>query len=258
MSLTENIEKIDQAIRNLTDRTRRFKYVILGVVVICGLVMRLVAWHNDPVVSRDGVIYLQAAKSSKGNSNALKHYTQGPLLLKAIQIFHGAGLAWEHAGVTVNLAAGTLLILAVFWATKELFPGNGLCAFVAALLVAFNPKLVMLSHEVQRESLYLLFSALALAAIFRAARTSSWQLWLISGVFAAFAASSRFEALELLLFAPLAVWFLGDRTVGKARFLKMGCIFISTAVCILILYSWFDLPLFRFVDSVKVRIANIF
>ena len=258
MLLTEKFEKIDLTVRDLADRTRRFKYVLLTIVVICGLVIRLVAWHNDPVVSRDGVLYLCAAKSSNCNSAALKYYHQGPFLLKAIQIFHHLGFTWENAGVAVNIAAGTLLILATFGAARELFSGNDTAAIASAALIAFNPMLINVSHEIERESLHLLFSTLALTAMFGAARKSSWRHWIFAGIFTALAASSRFEALELLMFAPTAVWFLGDPASGKARFLKIGYYWGSTVGGILLLYCWFGLSPLRFANSVWVRIGNIF
>ncbi len=114
----------------------------------------------------------------------------------------------------LNVLIGALAVAAVWLAGREFSPRAG---WVAAMMAGSCPMFVYLSGLAYVENSVILFTALALAPVFRASRddlrASRW--WLISGVCAGLACGCKYTAIPCVALPLwLAAWF---GTAGRGK-----------------------------------------
>ncbi len=169
-------------------------------ITVLALGVRLFLWEMEPVISRDGVYYLETARRFSGVSGEVipEYFFSPPLWIGILGVFFRLGWDTEFWGMGVNLFAGVLLPLVVCCGMLELKQSR-MAALAAAALVAVHPSAAALSVVLQRESLYLLCCAVMAVMALRAAHSVWW--WGVAGVMAGFAAMLRFETMEFVLLA---------------------------------------------------------
>lgn len=247
------------------DKLSRFRHGwvwLLLTALTAGGAFRLWRHWAEPMISRDGVLYLRQAELwLTGGFQALQGSEAAwipPLLPWSISRGMLCGLSAYSSGILVNVLAGTLLIAAVFLLTGEFFRDKRLGA-LAALFCAFVPEFVQLSVEIQRESLYLLFMTLALWLAVCGFRRRNRFYWGGAGTTAFLAALARYEALELFLFIPLfllgRLWLNAEerRETGWALLLFL----LGGAVGGILLSALLGIPLEYYTEALAGRLWGL-
>lgn len=202
--------------RTETEMPARVRKLLLGAILLLALLLRLLCWHMEPTLSRDGVTYAELIQIwvDGGSFQAiLQHWPEcwlPPLPLGLVLLLVKCGLPLETAGVGVNIVSGTLIPLLVYRMAKIVTCNNSI-ALGATLLAAVHPMLIELSIEIQRDTPYLFLIGCTLCFLLEAVRRANCFFWGAGGIFLGLAILTRFESLEFMpvIFCYLAgtVWF---------------------------------------------------
>ena len=115
----------------------------------------------EPVISRDGVFYLQMVSSwqETGSYAGMLEKFSGmdwipafPLFL--IKFLADCGISPEIAGVGISMVIGSTLPLLVYLMAQEIQSDKRI-SLAASMLMAFNPSMIELACEIQRDMLYI-------------------------------------------------------------------------------------------------------
>jgi membrane protein len=198
------------------------------------LAVRLFYCWSHPMETRDGIGYIQFTQRwFEEGTAALPAFlqTQPPLFCYLSRALMFIGLSAEAATQLVNLSAGTLLLIPVYFAGKLLFNDKRAGLWLGALS-AVMPTLVKYSCERLREGLYFFFAFWVICFWLHAVKQSRpMQNAFLCGLCAVLSLLCRYEALELLVFCgiglPAAIFF-PDRAWKNA--LKAGFVFVLGAL----------------------------
>lgn len=225
-----------------------FPWAIVAVFVI-GIVLRLYRYWRDPVISRDGIFYLNQAQMwlSKGASECFyePNAWQPPLFLRLIQWGHWCGLNWAQAGIWWCFIFGVLAIAAIMWTLAGIPHYSRVVVLLGGALVATNPTMVKLSVEIQRESGFLFFFILFIGAALRGClRRTSILWWFMGGVFIGGGILFRYESVDGFVLGCLLLWpMLKGRIVSKEWFCCMLAMGIGGIAMVLISSILVGIPL---------------
>lgn len=217
----------------------RNAYAILLVLsVLLAFGMRLLQFHLEPLISRDGTIYVRLAEQWAVSGDYPRH-AYLPLLPWMMKVLFHTGLSLHAAGIAVNLVFGSLLPL-VAWGILRQLTTHKEIALGAAFLMAFHPSAIGLSADVTRDTLYLFAGGSSVLFALYGIRSGKWQGWCFSALFLAFGLFVRYEILELV---PLiAAYFLIAPAVRSislknalANFAVWGGTFLISAFAIALL-----------------------
>ena len=217
----------------------RNAYAILLVLsVLLAFGMRLLQFHLEPLISRDGTIYIRLAEQWAVSGDYPRH-AYLPLLPWMMKSLFHMGLSLHAAGIAVNLVFGSLLPL-VAWGILRQLTTHKEIALGAAFLMAFHPSAIGLSADVTRDTLYLFAGGSSVLFALYGIRSGKWQGWCFSALFLAFGLFVRYEILELV---PLiAAYFLiapAIRSISLknalANFAVWGGTFLISAFAIALL-----------------------
>ena len=196
------------------DRIRQTPvWVWLTGIVSFSFLLKLLCWHMDPTVSRDGCLYIHQAQIwyDTGNFHDLLNLWPGrwvpPLPIYLMKCLMSLGLSGEVAGICLNLISGTFTPILVYGIAYEVTQKKNI-AIYSALLIAVNPSVNALSIKVQRDMIYLFFIGSMLWLLTAGIRRERWGYWLCSGLFCGCGMLTRFETLEFLLILPLSLLIL--------------------------------------------------
>ncbi len=192
-------------------------------LLLCGMLVRIAYCRHVSLLSRDSLHYLTKIEMwmKEGNFSNILNFDSCALPLLGVKLSAQllGDLYW--GGLVFNLCIGTLLIPAVHILLKSLDLSAAGVNF-GTFLIAFNPYLIRLSCEVQRENVYLLTGILWLTCLFRGMRRKSY--WLFgAGFFLALSCNSRYEAYEFLPVTVIGVLFTDK---------SLCCKLLSTGYCI--------------------------
>ena len=188
-------------------------WIWLTGILLISLLLKLLCWHFDPTVSRDGCLYIYLSQiwyetgSFQGVLDAWKWFWLPPLPLYLIKSLMYTGLSAELAGVWLNLILGTFTSLLIYGIAFETTQRKDI-SLCSALLAAVNPSMNALSAEVQRDMIYLFFAGLTLWLLVAAVRRQKWYFWFCAGLPCCCAMMTRFETLEFLVIVPLSLLIL--------------------------------------------------
>ena len=130
---------------------------IYGIVAGCCILFFLLAclrYVFDPVISRDGTLYLEMADIWQKNGNfqaILDRFTNfwiPPFYLWLVKTAVNLGVPLEVAGRGVNILAGTMLPLTVYLIAQEVQKDKRI-SLLAAVLMAVNPRILELSMRLR-------------------------------------------------------------------------------------------------------------
>lgn len=186
---------------------------MLAFVFLTGFIIKLLCWHMDPTVSRDGSRYIRFAQiwyetgNFQGVLQAYNKFWLPPLPLYLIKCIMHFGLSAETAGVLINLISGAVAPLLTYGIAKEITQKQSI-SICSGLLTAVNPALNSLSIEIQRDMIYLLFSGINIWLLSAGIRRQKIKYWFGAGTFCGCAILTRFEAFELLIISLLAILYM--------------------------------------------------
>ena len=210
------------------------------IVASCCVVFFLLAcltWWLEPVVSRDGILYLELAGIwQKGGDfqMVLEQYPDfwlPPFYLWLCQGLIGLGIPPEVAGRGINILCGSMLPWIVYLIAEEV-QNDKRVSLAAAILMALNPPMLELAIEVQRDMLYLALLGWCIYFCLRGImRKEIWSL-IPAGVLFSCSILTRFETLELIPLLCVAFLLFGllKYTVWKRIALQFVTMFAVSVI----------------------------
>lgn len=198
MSMNHTLHIIESDIRTRLINIDIFIILQFGIVCLA-FFLRLMNHLCEPLLSRDGVLYVEISNGECTN------YWIPPLYIVLLKILHYISISYEHAGIIINLVAGSLLCLPGI-KLAGLFTKNHTIPYMVGFLIAVHPTLIALSSALQRDSLYLLFESIALVELFKAT-DKHFSGWIYAAISNSFATVTRIEAVEFCLLVLLAFLF---------------------------------------------------
>lgn len=167
-----------------------------GCFFFCGLAL-IEKWLN-PVISSDGAGYLEMVKiwQSAGHYDEIPDSDWIPAFpLFLIKCLADCGISPEVAGVGISMLVGSTLPLLVYLMAQEIQDDKRV-SLAAAMLMTFNPSMIELAREVQRDMLYIGLCGWAIFFGLKGLMQKKWWLWIPAGVLGSLAALCRYETFE--------------------------------------------------------------
>lgn len=188
-------------------------------------------WLN-PVLSADGALYLQIVEvwQREGSYQAMLTHLGGvdwipafPLFL--IKIFVDCGISPEVAGVGISLFTGSTLPLLIYLMAQEI-QNDKRISLAAALLMTFNPSMIELAREVQRDMLYIGLCGWAIFFGMKGLLQKKVWPWIPAGILGALSALTRYETFEMFPVLLVAFLIFGlKKIIPWKRICQQGIIF---------------------------------
>lgn len=185
----------------------------VGGLVACALAVRAIRWEQTFLMFNDGPTFLWISREMAEARwrEALAH-NYHPLYSFTTLVAHFAIPSWEDAAASVSIVAGGAAVLLLFLFLRSAFGRRE--AWLGALLLAVQPRVVELSANVQSDGLYLaLFLASALA-LWSALRSTSIALAGWAGALTGLAYLTRPEGLVVAVVAAAAALL----AIARGRF----------------------------------------
>lgn len=194
---------------------------ILSALVFFAFLLRFLALQVNPLLSRDGIAYLEFSETwfSDGDAFIEGILRKPPLLFQYLVVsLMRCGMTAQTAGIAINLVVGSLTVIPVYFSGRAVFHEKE-AGVVCAILAAVLPPLVDFSISPMRDSLYLFFAAWTLFALFHVLNVENpWHAF-FCGATSIFAMQCRFEAFELPILCGAGLFFfflLYMRSMKKA------------------------------------------
>lgn len=183
------------------------KHWLTILILACSsmVVLLLSLYHKvcEPTLGRDSINYIEIIKiwhktgSIEGVLEAQPDFWFPPLSLFMGKILVDCGISPESAAVGINMFLACFLPLIIFGIANEITQNKPI-ALCSAVLLAFNPTVIELAVEAQRDMPYLFFCGLMLFWAACAIRREKWFFWAATGFCAAFSLLIRYETLEMV------------------------------------------------------------
>ena len=238
---------------------------VFGGVILClllALVLRLLSFYIEPVISRDGTFYVLTAEkliAEDWNQEAFtvlngNFPTFFYISYLASNLFD---LSPYHLAIGTNILLGSLLPLIFFLIVRKLFK-NDEVALAAALMCAVHPTLVEYSIEVQRESIYLFCSAVFVLFMVYFWNDRKWYWCVGAGGTVALAFFFRFEGIELCIGAIVIFAIVFGQCKAKRRICFVyPMLFAGTFLfCSSILILWLRLSPFKMLNGMVDKLSR--
>lgn len=245
-------------------RTNRFFGIV--VILLFAYMLRCYLWFQEPTLSRDGTYYLLQAKGERVADYPLPHGKQAPLFPAILRKMYLCGIDPQKGGIILNIMCSTALC-SVVWGTCRYLRLNSFWSLFCTFLIAVHPEYVRCSHELQRESLYLFFSGIAVfMAIINMQTTSRKEKWLTAlgfGFAGATAVATRYEGWELFLFfigCQLYVILKNKQYNAKCLlkyFNNLGIMIVSWSLSMVLILQLSNYPVFYYFEIMLRHIQKI-
>ena len=179
------------------------RWFVAGCCVAFVVLALFDKWLN-PVLSSDGAFYLQMVECWKrgGSYEGILDHFKGtdwiPVFsLYLIKILADCGAPLEVAGVGISMVTGMTLPLLVYVIAQEI-QSDKRVSLAAALLITFNPAMIELGREVQRDMLYIVLCGWSIFFALKGLMRKSVWPWIPAGILGACAMLTRYETFEML------------------------------------------------------------
>jgi 4-amino-4-deoxy-L-arabinose transferase-like glycosyltransferase len=186
----------------------------LLIIISLSLALKLLISMFTEAINNDGVVYITAAQEfARGHFKEGFSISRMPFYPLLIVLFHSIVPNWVAAARLVSLLTSVLTIIPLYLLTKALFDQKA--AFWACVAFAISPLPNHLSVEVIRDPAYVFFFAWTIYFAYAAVKSQKYWLFLMAGIFSAFAFLCRLEG--LILFPCLIVFFLYNAIKDEAK-----------------------------------------
>ena len=191
------------------------RWFVAGCCVAFVVLALLDKWLN-PVLSSDGAFYLQLVEvwlRAGGYQAVLEEVGTRAEIVPAFLLFlikniAECGLSPESAGVGISMVTGMTLPLLVYLMTQEI-QNDKRVSLAAALLITFNPSMIELAREVQRDMLYIVLCGWSIFFALKGLLRKTLWSWIPAGILGACAMLTRYETFEMLLILLFAFLLFG-------------------------------------------------
>ena len=241
----------------------RMLLCVCVLIYLSALLVRTTKIVLDPSLPRDGAFYLLFVEHWIATGDYVYTFfdrigIQPPLYLWMIKTLTLEGFDPEIAGRSISMFFGSMIPVVGFFFTLRI-SRNIRMALIAALLLVFQPDLVMYSGQPLRENTYIFFNGLLLILLTDAMTGSSVLKWAACGILLALSAFCRFEALEFSVIVPflLAALCYLKKMKMKEAILNVAVFFLFLAITSVLLWSCADFEL-RLIARPLEFINNVF
>ncbi len=211
------------------ESTWRISKIAAGVI-LSGLIIRLLTFHQTLVVNTDAIFYIQQAKAVYYGLPEL--ITTGYPYLTNYSLFIVFGYLlcgdWVTAASGVSLFFGTFLLIPLYWLLRRFL--NEKISVLALLTMAFSPSFVNMSRDVLRGPTCWFFMIFGLFLFVLHLEKRRPVHLLISCICMLMAAWARIEALLFIFVSALFLFFRGGRTRWKDLIWFLSPAFFVVAV----------------------------
>jgi len=235
--VTQKFMKLLQWSRVGQPISRRGIGIGLLFCVLLALGIRGLELWMEPVISRDGLHYVELAEALQAANNNFEvltaqegGYAQSPLFVTILSA-RISGMNPHTIALVLNITLGSLFPLIIFLLLRQMRASPD-AALAGAFLAALHPTLIDYSIEVQREMGYLFFSGMFFLFLFGELNGKNWKYAAGTAIFAVLAFFFRYEGWELPLFALIVYGILlfrqkstpwqGIQRIGM--FAAVGCL----------------------------------
>lgn len=186
-----------------------FKYLFGGEYFLFLSLTLLQKWLS-PVISRDAALYLAKALAWHDAGSYEKMLQLQPeqqwipaFPLFLIKIFIDYGISPEIAGTGISMLMGSTLPLLTYLLAQEIQHDKRI-SIAASILILFNPSMIKLASEIQRDMMYLIFCGWGIFFALKGFLKKVIWPWIPAGVLSACAILTRYETFEMLPVLVLA------------------------------------------------------
>lgn len=178
----------------------------LLVLVMAALALRLLVVWQNPLITKDGLIYVGIARTI---NHGLWLELVGDWFMfnpypASIAWLAQQGVDFELAGQLINTISGTLALVPIYLWCRSAFDRR--IAQLAALTYAFHPIIVRISGQVLREGMYWNLMCWAIYCYWMAARKGGWWRFFIAGIVTTGAVLTRMEGAVVFLLGAMWTW----------------------------------------------------
>lgn len=230
--------------------------LVLSAIFSVALAARLLHLILDPLLQRDGALYLFLAERWQETGNYAQTIAGGtvvpPFPVFTIMKMVAWGFPSEIAGRSIALFLGSLVPILGYCISYMLFKNVWLSG-ISVVFFIFHPVLISYSIQPLRENYYLFFLGLTIISIIKGLKDKRITDWVLCGFFLSFSIYSRYESLEQLVFCPLILFYLVMR---KKLILKKAIVFLCAFFLTNIGTSVFLLSITNFDSSFITKISK--
>lgn len=182
------------------------------VIIALSFVLSLWLILIDPIINRDGILYLRTADAYlEGGIIAGQSLFDRPILPISFALLHKAtGIPLLYSGLILTTIFYALLCVG-FVATIRVMGGDRRVQVIAAIVILSHPMLNNSRSSIMRDPAYWAFSILAFRELLLFARSPEFKYQLRWLVFIAMATLFRFEALFFVILAPFTVLIAAEK-----------------------------------------------
>ena len=184
------------------------RWLTILIIFLLALFLRSTVTFLTDRVAKDAVLYVYMARDiADGNLNKAfnRNRRMPPLYLFGMAGLSKLGISVESSGKLISVISGALLVIVVYLIAEIIFSSR--LAAIASFLVALNPNLIKISAKIMRDSLYLFLLFASFYMLLKAFKNGKWNIiyWGFAGTFLSLAVAVRTEAIELIIFAVVAI-----------------------------------------------------
>lgn len=192
--------------------------IIAGYCFVFGG-LALLCKRLTPVLSRDAAFYLQTAAvwSRSGRYEEMlvqlpRAQAVLPFYIFLIRCLGDCGISPEVAGVGISMVVGSTLPLLVYLMAQEIQSDKRI-SLAASMLMAFNPSMIELACEIQRDMLYIGLCGWAVFFGLKGLLQKKLWPWIPAGLLGALSALTRYETFEMFPVLLMAFLIFGLKKV---------------------------------------------
>jgi len=203
-------------------------FVLLALLSAC---MVLIAWHLEPMLSRDGTFYANQITEKLQNGVSFYHadFHKPPLFqLLGCGICRLSGIPAESALLVINTFCLAMMVFPMAYLARRVL-GSSVIAFFCAAWLVTSPDLFRMALGGTREPLFLCFLLYGVAAALRYGEKRSLRWVGISAFLGMLAALTRFEGLLGSGLCLIYMVCVADRSASWRRRIVSGEVYVVVA-----------------------------
>lgn len=218
--------------------------MIYLTIFFMSFAVRLVKLVFDPLLLRDGALYLRLAETWYKTGDYLEITKQEsripPLPLWCIKTLMNFTGDSEIAGRAISIFLGGVIPVIGFIAARKITHHIRI-SLIAALCFVLHPNLVSYSIQPLRENYFIILIGLLLIVVIQNFRNTRTAGWIVCGTLIGIAFFCRLEAVEFLIIVAIEIAFLKLRKNNTLSFIKtIGIFLLAFILTSLSLFSFTD------------------
>ena len=206
--------------------------LLAGVCCLLFAGLSLLGKLLEPVLSSDGAFYLQLEEiwRETGHYDAVPAAIPDSDWIPAFPLFlikclADCGISPEVAGVGISMVIGCTLPLLVYLMAQEIQSDKRI-SLAASMLMAFNPSMIELACEIQRDMLYIGLCGWAVFFGLKGLMQKKLWPWIPAGMLGALSALTRYETFEMFPVLLVAFLIFGlKKVIPWKKICQQGIIF---------------------------------